>query len=125
MEDTIISPHIKTTVMRRVKIIWFLRRVLPFLALEIVASMYMLSKIAEQVFVNHVLQNAAVHTFTRSPIMFADFFLRAFVNTEIAVQTLVIVSLVGGILITRDASRTLRAFVIKQQRNLSQLSHVI
>lgn len=119
-----ISPHIKTTIMRRIKTIWFFRQVFPFLAAEFIISAAVLQQIANSVFVNHIIQNAAVHTFERSPFMFADFFFRAFLSTDILVQGLVIVSLIGGAFLTRDMTRTLRTFV-RQERNLSQLSHVM
>ena len=122
--EYLISPHIKTTVMRRIKAIWFFRRVLPYLIAELAIVAVVLQQIASSVFVNHVIQNAAVHTFERSPVMFADFFFRAFLNTEILVQTLVAATLIGGIFLARDMMRTFRTFV-KQERNLSQLSHVI
>ncbi|GEM_PF-2668643 len=103
-----ISPHIKTTVMRRIKFIWLFRRVLPRLAAESAAAASVLYIIAGQVFVNQVLQNAVLHTFDRSPIMLANFFFRAFIHTDILVQALVVTSLVAGALLVRDAARTLR-----------------
>ena len=123
MEYTI-SPYIKTTIMRRVKAIWFFRRVLPFLAVELALVAIVLQQIASSVFVNHVIQNAAVHTFERSPVMFADFFFRAFLNTETLIQTLVIASLIGSVFLLRDMARTFRTFM-KQKGNLPQFSHVV
>lgn len=118
------SPYLKTTIMRRVRVIWFARRVLPLLVLETVAVALVVQQLATNVFVNHVLQNAIIHTFSRSPVMMADFFFRAFLNTETLVQMLVLGSLVVGMLLARDAARTFRAFVTKQS-NLSPLSHVM
>lgn len=119
-----ISPHVKTTIMRRIKTIWFFRHVFPFLATELIISAAVLQQIANSVFVNHVIQNAALHTFDRSPIMFADFFFKAFLGTEMLVQALVLISLIGGMFLARDMARTLRTFV-KQKGNFAQLSHVV
>lgn len=117
MKTVSISPYMKQAVMRRVKTIWFTRRVLPLLLLETTAVWFAMQNIAEYVFVNNVLQNAIVHTFSRSPIMMLEFFFRAFLNTEVLVQMFVLASLVVGIFIARDALRTIR--------NFSPLSRVI
>ncbi|TSC72906.1 MAG: hypothetical protein G01um101470_260 [Parcubacteria group bacterium Gr01-1014_70] len=104
--------------------IWFVRRVLPLLLVESAAVAISTRELAESVFFNHVLQNAVVHTFSRSPASLADFFFQAFLNTEIVVQLLVAGSLLVGIFLMRDALRTLRTLV-SRQRNLSRFSHVI
>ncbi|TSC79286.1 MAG: hypothetical protein G01um101429_521 [Parcubacteria group bacterium Gr01-1014_29] len=97
--------------------IWFIRRVLPLLLLETTAVWFAVQNIAEHVFVNNVLQNAVVHTFSRSPVMIIEFFFRAFLNTETLVQLFILASLVVGTFIARDALRTIR--------NFSPLSRVI
>ena len=117
METLFISPYVKQTVMRRIKMIWFIRRVLPLLLLETTAVWFAVQNIAEHVFVNNVLQNAVVHTFSRSPVMIIEFFFRAFLNTETLVQLFILASLVVGTFIARDALRTIR--------NFSPLSRVI
>ena len=103
--------------MRRVKTIWFMRRVLPLLLLETTAVWFAVQNIAEHVFVNNVLQNAIVHTFSRSPMMIIEFFFRAFLNTEVLIQMFILASLVVGAFIARDALRIIR--------NFSPLSRVI
>ncbi|TSC70049.1 MAG: hypothetical protein G01um101470_900 [Parcubacteria group bacterium Gr01-1014_70] len=121
--DIAISPSIKKIVMRKVRIIWFVRRVLPLLLLETVAVGFIVRQLAASVFFNQVLQNAIVHTFSRSPVMMADFFFRAFLNTDIAVQLLIAGSVLMGMLFLRDAGRTLRTFTLKS--NLSSLVRVV
>ncbi|OGZ54071.1 MAG: hypothetical protein A3H64_00480 [Candidatus Ryanbacteria bacterium RIFCSPLOWO2_02_FULL_45_11c] len=121
--DITLSPSIKKIVMRRVRVIWFMRRVLPLLVLETLAVMLIARQLAESIFFNQVLQNAIVHTFTRSPVMMADFFFRAFMNTDTIVQLLVAGSLLVGVLFAWDAFRTFRTLALKS--NLSPLSHVI
>ena len=108
--DLHISPYIKKTVMRRVRAIWFMRRVLPLLVLETVAVAFIVRQLAAYVFFNQVLQNAIAHTFTRSPVMMADFFFRALLNTDLAVQILAAGSVLIGALLLRDTVRTLRTF---------------
>lgn len=117
METIFISSYVKQAIMRRVKTIWFIRRVLPLLLLETTAVWFAVQNIAEHVFVNNVLQNAVIHTFSRSPVMMLEFFFRAFLNTEVLVQMFVLASIVVGTFIARDALRTIR--------NFSPLSHVI
>ena len=122
--DTIISPHIKNTVMRRVRVIWFMRHVLPLLILETAAVALIVRQLAASIFFNQVFQNAAVHTFSRSPVMMVDFFFRAFLNTDNIVQVLVLGSFLVGMLFMRDAFRTLRTLAVKQG-NLSPLLRVV
>jgi len=121
--DTTLSPSIKKIVMRRVRVIWFMRRVLPLLVLETVVVAIIARQLAESIFFNQVLQNAIIHTFARSPVMMADFFFRAFLNTDTIVQLLVAGSLLVGMLFAWDAFRTFRTFSFKS--NFSSLSHVI
>lgn len=105
-----VSSSIKKRIMRRIHIIWFTRRVLPLLVLETAAAGFIARQLAEYIFFNHVLQNAVVHTFSRSPIMIVDFFFRALLHTDIAVQFLLAVSVFMIILFLRDAARTIRTF---------------
>src|SRR3989338_2926600 len=121
--DTTLSPSIKKIVMRRVRVIWFMRRVLPLLVLETVVVAIIARQLAESIFFNQVLQNAIIHTFARSPVMMADFFFRAFLNTDTIVQLLVAGSLLVCMLFSRDSFRTFRTLALKS--NLSPLSHVI
>jgi hypothetical protein len=99
----------KQRIMRRVTFIWFSRRVLPFLLLEILTVWFATVKIAEYVFVNQVFYNATIHTLSRSPFMMINFFFRAFMNTEMLVQLLIAASCIGGSLIMRDLLRSSRA----------------
>lgn len=115
---------IKQNIMRRVRFIWFTRRVLPALILEVVGGVLFIQKIAEYVFVNNVLQNAVTHTFTRSPVMFADFFFRALINTEIMVQVLLLASALAAFLFAKDIRRSLRAAPISVPSNFSGFSRV-
>lgn len=121
--DIAISTSIKKIVMRRVRVIWFVRRVLPLLVLETAVVALIARQLAESIFFNQVLQNAIVHTFAHSPVMMAGFFFRAFLNTDIMVQLLVAGSLLVGMLFMRDAFRTFRALALKS--NFSPLSHVV
>lgn len=105
-----LSPSIKKNIMRRVHVIWFTRRVLPLLILETVAVALTVRQLAESIFFNHVLQNAIVHTFSRSPVMMIDFFFRAFVGTESTMQFLILGSTLIALLFARDTFRAIRTF---------------
>ena len=118
-----LSPSIKKIIMRRVRVIWFTRRVLPLLILETVAVAFIVRQLAESIFFNHVLQNAIVHTFSRSPVMMIDFFFRAFMSTEGIVQILLLGSVLVALLFALDAFLTFQNFTLKNY--LSSFSHVI
>ena len=108
MENTISFTSIKPAVMRRVYGIWFVKKALPWLALEGVAVYIVLQQLAEHVFVNHVLANAALHTFARTPIAFAQYFMQALLNTDMVVQILIALSAVCLVLLARQMSRLVR-----------------
>lgn len=95
--------------MRRIYMIWFIRRALPMLSLEAGVITFVLYSIANQVFVNNVLRNAVAHTFSRSPVMLADFFFHAFLNTEFIIQFFLVAFGIFGILLFKDARRAFRA----------------
>jgi hypothetical protein len=124
MDTYIPSPYIKQTVMRRIKMIWFGRRVLPLFILESMAIWFAAHKIAEYVFVNHVLQNAIIHTFSRSPLMIFNYFFHAFMNTENMVQMFILASFIGSALFAWQTFQTVRTLATNRG-NFSGFSHVV
>ena len=120
-----ISPHVKLSIMRRVHFIWFVRRALPVLALEAAVITLVVYKVADQVFVNNVLRNAALHTFSRSPLMLVSFLFRAFLNTEVMVQLFLIAFGIVGALFLKDIRRVLQSTFSTTSRNLLGHFHVI
>jgi len=67
-----------------------------------------LEQLAGRVFVNHVLANAASHTFARSPFALAQYFMQALMNTHLLVQLLIAGSAIFSILLMRELRRVVR-----------------
>lgn len=111
--------ELKQKIMHRVWTIWFVRRVLPWLVFETAAVWFVLSKVAEQVFVNRVLQNAVIHTFSRSPLELPSYFIRAFFNTEVLVQALMVGLIAAGIFLGRDLARASSALLPRHRSLLN------
>lgn len=118
------SIHLKTAIMRRVRMIWFVRRALPWLILETAVVAVVALRVAEYVFVNKVLENAVLHTFARSPFMIVPYFARAFLNTGLVEQILLAGSLTFAFLLVRDLMRSAQAFVLKRS-NFSGMQRVV
>ena len=106
METT--SPKLKQRIMRRVYGIWFVKRVLPRLVGETIVVYIAVTQIAAHVFINHVLANAVLHTFSRSPITIFNYFANALINSEVLVQTMLMSSVVLAGFMLRDIVRASR-----------------
>ncbi len=113
METT--SSKLKGRIMRRVYGIWFVKRVLPRFLAETVVVYVAVTQIAQHVFVNRVLANAVLHTFSRSPVTILDYFANAFMNSEIAVQAMLMGSIVLAGFMLRDIVRASRLFTSHPQ----------
>lgn len=117
------SSHIKETVMRRVRLIWFVRRALPWLVLETAVVAVVAQRMAEHVFVNKVLENAVLHTFARSPVMIVPYFVQAFWSTGIVEQVLIVGAIAFSFLLMRDLVRSTQTFSFKRS-NFSGMPRV-
>lgn len=101
-------------VMRRIYAIWFVKRALPRLAIETAALYVIVSKVSELIFVNRILANAALHTFSKSPTALGSYFMNAFLNAEFLVQTLLVASIAALFFATRDLIRA-KNFMLTQE----------
>lgn len=110
--------------MRRVRVIWFVRRALPWLILETAVVAMVAQRVAEYVFVNKVLENAVLHTFTRSPFMIVPYFAQAFWSTGIVVQILLAGAITFSFLLMRDLARSTQAFALRRS-NFSDMPRVV
>jgi len=119
------SSQFNQTIMRRIWGIWFVRRVLPWLVLEVAAAALVLQKFAEYVFVNRVFHNATLHTINRSPFDIFSFFTNAFFNTEFIVQALLISSLAVGLLFVKQLFKAYMSLLSSRSSNFSRLHHVV
>lgn len=121
-----INIQLKNRIMHRVYGIWFVRRVLPRLLIEGAVAFIIVRELANRVFVNHVLSNAALHTFARTPLEFVQYFGRAFMNTESLTQILLAGSFILASLLVRDFLHTTRRFAVSDlgTRNFSRLARV-
>jgi len=67
-----------------------------------------LEQLAGRVFVNHVLANAALHTFARSPFALLQYFMQALMHTNLFVQLLIAGSAIFSILLIRELWRVMQ-----------------
>lgn len=83
---------LKTKIMRRVYLIWFGRKVLPYVAVQIAAFAVFIYLLGEQVYVAKVVEYASSILFNNMahPTVFASFAADLFLRTRLGVQLSVI-----------------------------------
>jgi len=89
----------------RVYVVWFFRRIVPLMALEVVAAAAFLKLFARAVFVERVLENAATGRVSLWGIV--AYFFKAYLRTELVVQAAILLVLGLGALVLRDVGRAL------------------
>lgn len=89
------NQKLKTKIMRSVYFIWFARKVLPYLALELAAFAGFAYFLGQQVYVARVLEysTSVLSTNMAHPTMFLSFAINLFLKTRIGVQ----LSIIGSI----------------------------
>lgn len=102
---------IKSKILWRVYLIWFLRRVLPLIALQVLVLVLTLKVFAQRVFVVRVLGNAAVAAADSSYWEFFRYLLAAFFQTRPIVQIAALIGLGVGALILRDVGRSVFTYI--------------
>ncbi len=118
MDDNI-SKECRSEIMRRVHGIWFVRRVLPFVLGEIAVFAVAISVIANQVFVERVVDNIAAHTSVNSVFSLWGFSTYAFMNAEIMVQMAAVGVLAVGLCFALHCGKAFKKVVMVQKRNFS------
>src|SRR3989344_2083114 len=112
MNQNIYQKKLQDRTMRHVYGIWFVRKVLPGLALE--AGALAVFAVGVQGFVKwgHLVNNL-IYRWTHHPIWrMDDFWLEAFRNTELTTKLIVLAAAVAIVFMVRDAIRAARNFFI-------------
>lgn len=81
-----LSQQLKPRIMRRVYGIWFLRRVAPWIGVEILALSVFIFYINMNVALTSVIGNTITHTLANSTFSLVDFVYSAYMYTETTVQ---------------------------------------
>ncbi len=88
----------------KVYTIWFLRRIVPLMLVQIVFLVAVLKLLAGKIFLGKVLENAALAA-NSNYWEFFKYLLQAFSQTHVAVQVFILVILGIGALLLRDLGR--------------------
>ena len=105
-----INPILKSKILLRVYIIWFLRRMVPLIAVQIIALVVALKLFANNVFISKVFQNAELIASDNLWNIF-KYLVSAFFQTRFIIQIIVLLGLGIGALILRDLGRALMTYI--------------
>src|SRR3990167_2450743 len=103
------SPIFKTKILWRVYVIWFFRRVLPLVLAQIFVISLALKIFAKKVFLEKVLENAAVAA-DSNYWEFLEYLAYAFFSAHILIQIIIVLILALGTLLLRDAGRAVKTY---------------
>src|SRR3989344_6838928 len=110
MPTPTLKEFIKNRILWRVYFIWFLRRMLPIVLIQIAVLVVLVKIFASNVFVSKVLENVvAASGFGYAEVF--KFLLTAFVNAHIVVQAVIIIGLGVSALVIRDIVRALLTYI--------------
>lgn len=114
---------LQTRIMRRVNAIWFLRRALPVLTLEVMAIGLFVAQFAERVHVANVFRNIAASG--TQPTALAQFMVDAFLATDILVEGVIAGIVVAAVLFVRSTSTSVQKVrTPAMARNFSRAQNV-
>src|SRR3989338_1822137 len=100
-------------ILLRVYIVWFIRRILPLMALEVVGAAVFLKVFANAVFVERTFQNARLGETNLWGIM--RYLLAAYLNTEFVIQLAILLVMGLLALVVRDLGRAFGAWLRTRQ----------
>ena len=104
-----LQDQFKNKLLWRVYLIWFMRRIVPLILLQVAILVLVVNLFAESVFLSKVLQNMGVTAdggyWALMKYLFATFF-----NTRPLVQIVILVGLGFVALLLRDLGRSLRTY---------------
>jgi len=106
MATPTLKEFIKNRILWRVYFIWFLRRMLPIVLLQITILVVLVKIFARNVFISKVLENVVIVSGSGYGEVF-KFLLTAFVDAHLIVQTVIVIGLGVSALVIRDIVRTL------------------
>jgi len=108
--------------MRRVYGIWFLRRVVPVMAAEVLVLVLMVNLFANQVFVEEVLANT-LSASVGNPTLAVGYLASAFATTGSDTQGVIVLLFLAGIFMLRDLKRAVVSYAV-MKRNLPAFGRV-
>lgn len=94
----------------KIYIIWFLRRIVPLMLVQIAALVIILKILANRVFFGRVIENAALASGS-SYWEFFKYLVNAFFQTNIFVQIIILFVLGVGALLIRDLGRVVANYL--------------
>lgn len=94
----------------KIYLIWFMRRIVPLMVLEIAVLVIALKTFAAKVFVEKVLENAAGSA-DANYWEFFQYLATAFLKTNILVQGAILILLGVGALLLRDIAKTAKTYL--------------
>lgn len=94
----------------KIYLVWFFRRILPIILIEIAIIVAALKVLAEFVFVGKVLENAAIAA-DANIWRFFGYIIDAFFQTSFVIQAAILVGLGIGALVIRDIARAAIAYI--------------
>lgn len=103
------SSGFKTQILWKVYLVWFFRRILPLVALEVLvlgAAVYFLARF---IFVEKVISNTLAAA-ANNPLVIFTYLFYAFLGTTLINKVLIIALLSIGALLLRDIGRTLVSY---------------
>ena len=101
------STTLAIRIMRRVHAIWFVKRALPVMLLEVAAIVFALMQFAQNVHVANVFRNIAASG--TQPGALAQFMLDAFLATDAIVEGVIVAAVIASLLFIRSMSKSIRA----------------
>lgn len=109
---------LKSRILFRVYAIWFLRRIVPLVVIQIIGLVMALKLFANNIFVSKVFQNAELVA-GENLWNILKYLVLAFLQTRFIIQILVLLGLGIGALILRDIGRALMTYIstLKTRKN--------
>lgn len=104
-----LSQLLKSRILWRVYILWFFRRIVPLMVLQVVLFSLAVKVFARYVFVSKVFQNAALVSGS-SYLDVLKFIYKAFINTHPLTQVVLLIILGVVAILIRDLIRALLAY---------------
>jgi hypothetical protein len=100
---------LKSKILWKIYVVWFLKRILPLVVLEVLVIVGALYTLAQFVFVEQVVSNAFLNS-ASNPWRLAVFLFYAFLNTHWFTQLAILIFLGLGALLLRDFGRALASY---------------
>jgi len=103
------NENIKKRILARIYIIWFIKRVIPLIIIQILALAVALKLFAKNVFVSKVLQNSSIAADSGYWI-FSKYLAVSFLNTRPIIQICILLGLGISALLIRDFIRSMLTY---------------